>query len=124
MPERSFLADNLFRVAPLHSEIGREVLDNMIALYKQENEVGHCPGLELDKCSCAKPFESFQVLKFHFQDVHGYKLPRRKRKGLTNSKRPRLCRSLLEAGTKFETHFFINETEKLPTSRLCLPICF
>ena len=53
MPERDRLASSLFSIAPIRSAEGREVLRDMIALYRQETEVACCPGLEPEKCGCA-----------------------------------------------------------------------
>ncbi|KAJ4507506.1 hypothetical protein HRR83_004084 [Exophiala dermatitidis] len=52
MPERNRLAKSMFEVGCLRSSAGRQVLQDMIALYKQEKEVTVRPGLEPDKCHC------------------------------------------------------------------------
>ncbi|KAL6240235.1 hypothetical protein RBB50_012872 [Rhinocladiella similis] len=52
MPERSRLAKSMFEVGCLRSSEGRQVLQDMIALYKQEKEVSVRLGLEPDKCHC------------------------------------------------------------------------
>ena len=57
MPERSRLAKSMFEVGCLRSSEGRRVLQDMIALYKQEKEVTVRLGLEPDKCHC-HPTES------------------------------------------------------------------
>jgi hypothetical protein len=54
MPERDRLATNLFKKAKLRSSLGRSVLRDMMALLKRKVEVDFRPGLEPDKCSCAK----------------------------------------------------------------------
>jgi hypothetical protein len=52
MPERKRLATNMFLVAPLRSSIGRSVLNDMVALYKQDAELSLRPSLEPEKCHC------------------------------------------------------------------------
>jgi hypothetical protein len=52
MPVRQRLAENIFQEATLRSDLGRQVLADMIALCKQEHEIEVRPGLEPDKCHC------------------------------------------------------------------------
>lgn len=52
MPERERLATNMSLAPPLRSPLGRSVLNDMIALCKQEPELIIRPGLEPDKCHC------------------------------------------------------------------------
>ncbi|OJD24095.1 hypothetical protein ACJ73_04547 [Blastomyces percursus] len=52
MPERQFLATNIFEVATLRSKVGREVLRDMIALCSQKHEIETRLGLEPNKCHC------------------------------------------------------------------------
>ncbi|QKX61686.1 uncharacterized protein TRUGW13939_08841 [Talaromyces rugulosus] len=52
MPVRQRLADNIFQEATLRSDLGRQVLADMIALCKQEHEIEIRPGLEPGKCHC------------------------------------------------------------------------
>ncbi|KUL85000.1 hypothetical protein ZTR_07766 [Talaromyces verruculosus] len=54
MPERQRLAESIFQVATLRSDLGRQVLKDMITLCKQKHEIEKRPGLELDKCHCAE----------------------------------------------------------------------
>jgi hypothetical protein len=58
MPERKRLATNTFLVASLRSPIGRSVLNDMAALYKQDAELSVRPGLEPEKCHCPTAGES------------------------------------------------------------------
>jgi hypothetical protein len=57
MPERQRLAVNIFEVATFRSDLGRQVLDDMIALCRQEHEIEIRPGLEPEKCHCFKSRE-------------------------------------------------------------------
>jgi hypothetical protein len=52
MSERSRLAKSMFEVGCLRSSEGHQVLQDMIALYKQEKEVTVRLGLKPDKCHC------------------------------------------------------------------------
>ena len=53
MPERERLARGMFLVTALRSPEGRSVLNDMVALCKQQAEVMFRPGLEAEKCHCA-----------------------------------------------------------------------
>jgi hypothetical protein len=64
MPERSRLAKSMFEVGGLRSPEGRQVLQDMIALCKQETEVAVRPGLESDKCHCLKAGRSGKPDKY------------------------------------------------------------
>jgi hypothetical protein len=52
MPERDRLAHSMFVAAPIRSDIGRQVLRDLITLYQQDTEVAVRPGLELERCFC------------------------------------------------------------------------
>jgi hypothetical protein len=52
MPERDRLAHNMFVAAPIRSDIGRQVLRDLITLYQQDTEVVARPGLEPERCFC------------------------------------------------------------------------
>ncbi|KAL6713008.1 hypothetical protein ACLMJK_009404 [Lecanora helva] len=51
MPERDRLASNFFLVAPIRSEEGRSVFQDIIALCQQDAKVPFRPGLEPERCS-------------------------------------------------------------------------
>ena len=52
MPERNRLAQNLFEIAIMRSQVGLAVLRDMISLYQKDNMVEYRPGLEPEKCCC------------------------------------------------------------------------
>jgi hypothetical protein len=52
MPERDRLANNMFVIAPIRSDMGRAVLRDLITLYQQDTEVACRPGLEPERCFC------------------------------------------------------------------------
>ncbi|KAF8652167.1 hypothetical protein AX16_004524 [Volvariella volvacea WC 439] len=52
MGPRDRLADNLLVTAPIRSDVGRAVLDDLISLYKQTSEIEVRAGLEPEKCRC------------------------------------------------------------------------
>jgi hypothetical protein len=52
MPERRRLASSMFLVGSLRGPEGRCVLQDMIALCRQETDVVFRPGLEPEKCHC------------------------------------------------------------------------
>lgn len=52
MPIRRRLADRLFTAAPICSEEGRAVLDDLVDLYKLKTDVVFRPGLEPAECCC------------------------------------------------------------------------
>lgn len=54
MPARQRLAETIFQEATLRSDLGRQVLNDMITLCRQKHEIEIRPGLELDKCHCAE----------------------------------------------------------------------
>ncbi|KAH9841009.1 uncharacterized protein C8Q71DRAFT_701269 [Rhodofomes roseus] len=63
MPIRDRLSESMFTVAPIRSEVGRAVLEDLIALYQSKVEVQHRPGLEPEKCHCpTHPDENKYVL--------------------------------------------------------------
>lgn len=55
MPARRRLAANIFQVATLRSCLGRQVLDDMITLCRQEHGIEVRRGLEPAKCHCVEP---------------------------------------------------------------------
>ncbi|KAL1847875.1 hypothetical protein Plec18170_008285 [Paecilomyces lecythidis] len=52
MPARRRLAANIFRVATFRSDLGHQVLNDMVSLCRQESEIEVRPGLEPIKCHC------------------------------------------------------------------------
>ncbi|KAI0927770.1 hypothetical protein AcW2_003973 [Taiwanofungus camphoratus] len=52
MPICNCLAELMFTIAPIRSEAGRAILEDLIALYQSKVKVKHRPGLEPEKCHC------------------------------------------------------------------------
>jgi hypothetical protein len=69
MPERARLRENLFQQVPIHSELGRQCLYDMLNLIKSEERVAYYPGESpVDgKCPlCAKEMTRFVI---HVPDI-------------------------------------------------------
>ena len=54
MPLRRFLAEAMFAITALRSDLGVKVLVALIQLYQQDTEVEFRPGLEPEKCCCPR----------------------------------------------------------------------
>jgi hypothetical protein len=52
MPKRRRLAESLFVIAPIRSELGRAMLRDMVDLYQQDTKVASRLGWEPEKCYC------------------------------------------------------------------------
>jgi hypothetical protein len=69
MPERARLRENLFQEVPIHSELGRQCLHDMLNLIKSEERVAYYPGESpVDgKCPlCSKEMARFVI---HVPDI-------------------------------------------------------
>ena len=51
---RGSLSKRLLLTAPIRSEVGRAVLSDLVALYKQKSEIESRPGLEPWRCCCVE----------------------------------------------------------------------
>ena len=57
MPERQFLAENLFNNGSLRDQIGMKIVDNLVRLLQTKKSQTYCKGLNssLDECdSCQR----------------------------------------------------------------------
>jgi hypothetical protein len=72
MPERERLAKNMSLAAPLRSPLGQSVLNDMIALCKQEPKLAIRPGLEPDKCHCRTLSADKSKVDGYVQFVHAF----------------------------------------------------
>jgi hypothetical protein len=69
MPERDRLRENLFQEVPIHSELRRQCLYDMLNLIKSEERVAYYPGESPvdEKCPlCAKEMTRFVI---HVLDI-------------------------------------------------------